>query len=96
MQCRFILELLGLRFERGEALPQPGDAGFKLLLVKQAFGVAVDQPGEPLPQLSDLGVERGLRLSRSSSGCPQSAVIFICKALWVGQQRTHFLPHGEI
>ena len=62
MQGGFILELLGLLFQGGEALPQPGNAGFKFLLVNEALRVTIDQPGKPLPQLPDLGFERGLLL----------------------------------
>jgi hypothetical protein len=96
VQCRFILELLSLLFESCEALPQPGNAGFKLLFVNQAFGVAVDQPGEALPQLPDLGVERGLLRPLGSARGVQAAAIFLGKALRMGEQGTHFLPDRQV
>ena len=69
MQCGFILELLGLLFQGCEALPQPGNAGFKLLLVNQALRVTIDQPSKPLPQLPNLGFERGLFLPLRPPRC---------------------------
>ena len=96
MQCGFILELLSLLLKRDEALPQPGNAGFKLLFVNQPLGVAVDQPGKALPQLPDLGVERGLRLPLRASGGMQPTAIFLGEALRMSEQRAHFLPHGQI
>jgi hypothetical protein len=62
LQCRFILALLGLVFEGREALTESGNAGFKFRLVNEPLGVTVDQPGEALPQLPNLGVKRGLLL----------------------------------
>jgi len=85
VQRGVILELLGLIFQDREALPQPSNAGFKLLLVNQALSVTIDQPGKTLPQLPDLGVERGLLLPLRPPRCMQSAVIFLCEALRMGE-----------
>src|SRR4029450_5887266 len=89
---RFILELLGLGFEGREALPEAGNAGFKLLLVNQALGVAVAQSSEPLPPLADLGVERRLLLPRGPARGLQAAAVCLSEALRMGEHSTHFLP----
>jgi hypothetical protein len=93
MQRRFILELLGLLFEGREALASPRNTGFKLLLVNEPLSVTVDQPGEALPQLPDLGVERGLLLPLGPPRGGQAAAICLGEALRLGEQGTHFLPH---
>jgi len=96
VQRGVILELLGLLFQGCEALSQPGNAGCKLLLVNQALGVTIDQSGKPLPQLPDLGFERGLLLLRGPPRCGQPAAIFLGEALRMGEQLTPVVPHRHI
>jgi hypothetical protein len=47
--------LLRVRLEHGDALAQPPEPGLELRLQDQALRVAVDEPGEPLAQLGQLG-----------------------------------------
>jgi hypothetical protein len=96
VQCRFILELLGLLCESCEALTQPGNPGCKLLFVNEPLGVAVDQPSKALPQLPDLGVERGLLRPLGSARGGQAAAIVVGEALRMGEQGAHFLPDRQV
>ena len=96
MQRRFILELLDLFFEGCEALTESGNAGFKFLLVNEPLGITVDQPGETLPQLPDLGVECGLLRPLGPARGVQAAAICVCEALRMSEQGTHFLPYRQV
>jgi len=96
LECRFILELLGLGFEGREALPEAGNAGFKFQLVNAPLGVAVDQPGEALPQLPDLRLKCGLLLPLRPARSLHAAAIFLHEARRMGEQSTDFLPDCQV
>jgi len=75
-------------------LAQPWNTRFKLLLGNEPLGITVDQPGEALPPLPDLGVERGLLLPLGPPRGMQAAALFLGEALRRGEQCTDCLPHG--
>src|SRR5499433_3151027 len=59
VQSGLIRQGLALRLQTGEALAQAGDPGLKLRLVNEAIRIAVNQPGDALPQLAALGFDGG-------------------------------------
>jgi len=59
VQSGLIRQGLALRLQTGEALAQAGDPGLKLRLVNEAIRIDVDQLGDALPQLADLGCDGG-------------------------------------
>jgi hypothetical protein len=95
-QCGLISELVRLLFQGRETLPEPGNARCELLLVHEALRITVDQPCEPLSQLANLRIERGLRLPHGPPGRVDTAGVFFRQALRMGQQGAHFLPHRQI
>src|SRR6266700_1037645 len=50
LQAHFICDLLGLCFDLHQTFSHPCYSGFKLCFVNKSFGIAIDQPGDPLPQ----------------------------------------------
>jgi hypothetical protein len=66
------------------------------LFVNQAFGIAVDQASEPLPQLADLGLERWLLRPLGPAGGLHTATGFLGEALRMGEQGTDFLPDRKV
>ena len=58
---RLIRPRLTLLFQAGEALTEAGNPGLELVLVDEALGIAVNQPGDTLPELADLRFHCGER-----------------------------------
>ena len=96
VQGRFICQRLALLLQAGEALAQAGHPGLKLLLVDEALGITVDQPGDALAQLADLAFDRGQGRAFGVRLRLQAAPIFLREPLRVVQQRTDFPPDGQV
>jgi hypothetical protein len=90
-------ELSSLLLKTGEALPQARDPWLKLLLVDEAFGVAVDQPGHPLTDLRALGLHGGeVGHCRVWRWHLQATAILLLESLRLLQQAAHLLPDGGL
>src|SRR5216683_6564692 len=59
LQGRLIRPRLTLLFQASEALTEAGNPGLELVLVDEALRIAVNQPGDALPELADLRFPRG-------------------------------------
>src|SRR5215831_7552905 len=80
----------------GQALAQAGNPRLKLGLVNEALRITVDQPGHALAHLADLVFDGGQRCAWGVRLWPQAAPIFLREPLGMGQQRTDFLPDGQV
>ena len=96
VQGGLLRQLLALGFQMGDPLAEPGNAGFELVLFEEPLGVTVDQPRQALPQLAELGLERGEGRALGVPVGMQAPPVFLRQPLGVGQQSTDFVPHGQI
>src|SRR5215510_1087730 len=96
LQGGLIRQRLALLLQPGEALAQAGNPGLKLMLVNEALRITVDQPGHALAHLADLVFDGGQRCAWGVRLWPQAAPIFLREPLGRGQQRTDFLPDGQV
>jgi hypothetical protein len=89
-------EALALLLQLREALPQAGDPGFAFLFLDEPLRVTVDQPGEALLDLPELRLQGGLLLGRGLCWRMQAPAVFFCQPFRMGEQHTHFAPHGQL
>ena len=90
-------EVFRLCFEDRHALLEARHAGLEFALLDEPLGIAVDEAPDPLPQLT------GLRLGGREVGplrllprIVQPPLVFLPQALWLGEERTHLRPHGQV
>ena len=97
VQRGLVGELASLLLKTGEALPQARDPWLELLLLDEAFRVAVDQPGQPLADLRPLGLHGG-EIGRRRVGWwrLQTTAILLLESLGLLQQAAHLLPDGGL
>ena len=92
-----VSELASVLVEAGQTLPQPRDPWLELLLVDEAFCVAIDQPGQPLADLRPLGLDGGeVSPRRVRWWHLQATAILLLESLRVLQQAAHLLPDGGL
>src|SRR5713101_8389392 len=100
LQCcvhgRLSCQLLALLLQTGDTLAQAGQPGLKFGLVDEPLRVTVDEACDTLPQLADQRFDRRKRRAVCAGLRLQAAPIFLRKSFRVGQQRTDFLPDGEV
>jgi Reverse transcriptase (RNA-dependent DNA polymerase) len=99
-QCRVqrqrIGELVARHFDVRQAVAEPGQPRFNLMLFDKAFGVPVDQPRHTLAELPQLGLQGGPSVASSPSIWPQTALVFRRHPLGVGQQSADFAPYRQL
>src|SRR4029453_12549517 len=61
VQSGLLRPRLTLLFQAGEALTEAGNPGLELVLVDEALRIAVNQPGDTLPERADLRFHCGER-----------------------------------
>jgi hypothetical protein len=96
LEAGLIDELLLLRFQVRDPLPEAAEAGFEFVFFDEALRITIYQPCQPLPELSQLGFNGALLLPFRSRGRVQAAAIFLREPLGVIKQATHFTPHREV
>jgi hypothetical protein len=84
-----------LVFKRPQPFSQTFDPGFKFRLLNKAFGIAVNQPGNPLANLGQLGLS-GHQVLILGVGCLQATLIFLGQSLGIFQQGTNLVPNPLI
>jgi hypothetical protein len=96
VQGRCIRELVGWLFACRDPLSQVGDPGLELALLKEPFGITVDQPCQALPPPAPLPLDRGEVMAPHVRVRVQSAAVFLRQALGRLHQRSDLAPYGEI
>jgi len=80
-------ELLPLLLRLGDTASQTEDPGLKLLLVKEAVRLTVNEPRESLAQLAEVGLQRRARGVIYRRFWLQPTPVFLREALGVRKQR---------
>src|SRR6266850_2624727 len=96
VHSRLICQLLALLLQTGDPLAQAGQPRLKFGLVDEPLRVTVDSSCDTLPQLADLLFDRRKRRAFCAALRLQAAPIFLRQSLRVSQQRTDFLPDGQV
>jgi hypothetical protein len=76
LKRRRVRQLPGLLLQSAYALPQPSDPGLEFTFFDQAFGIAVNQPRQTLPQFTQLRLDGGpIRAAGARVGLQTATVL---------------------
>jgi hypothetical protein len=101
-QLEFPLQRLGLGqlvtlgFDMRNTLTQLCHARLEFLFFNEAFGIAVDEPGQALAELADLAFQGGPFLPLLLPIRVEATVELLCEPLGMREQLTDFLPHRQL